>query len=266
MKIWVITTSLVIIFSLNLLWVNGQSVDEYSDLEDKKILLVYGGWEGHQPEKFAGIITQWLEEQGGRVIVSNSTQIYTNQDLINSVDLIIQSITMSELKKNESRGLLKAVKSGVGFAGCHGGAGDAFRSDTEYQYMVGGQFVSHPGGQLEYQVQIVDSLHSITRGIKDFSVHTEQYYMHIDPNNTVLATTHFTSDHHHWIQGTVIPVVWIKHYGKGRVFYSSLGHAPKDITHLQSWKILTRGIEWAANSKSDEHLNLVSPIYQNRNQ
>ncbi|MCY3998458.1 MAG: ThuA domain-containing protein [Flavobacteriaceae bacterium] len=245
-----------------LLSFDGYGQTAKSTLDGKKVLLVYGGWDGHQPKIKSDIMSQWLIQEKAEVIVSNSTEIYADSNVMYNIDLVIQIITMSEIKENEIKGLLDGIKSGIGFAGFHGGMGDSFRSNTQYQYMVGGQFVSHPGGQLNYKVHIIDKQHPITKGMKDYSVHTEQYYMHVDPNNTVLATTVFKSDAHQWIQGAVIPVVWIKYFGKGRVFYSSLGHAPKDIMQPESWEILTRGIRWAAESKFIEHQNLLNPIYE----
>ena len=163
------------------------------------------------------------------------------------VDLIIQHITMSEMSEGESRALQEAVIGGVGLAGCHGGLGDAFRNNTEYQYMIGGQFVKHPGGQVDYTVNITAAENPLVMDIKDFILHSEQYYMHVDPAITILATTRFTGEHDAWIEGIEIPVVWTKPYGKGRVFYSSLGHNKEDFDIPQVWEIITRGITWAAS-------------------
>ena len=257
-----------VLISLILLWVVqtiGAQEKDISELtlENKTVLLVYGGWAGHQPKKFAQIISEWLRDQDAEVIESTSTDVYSDKAIMGKVDLIIQSITMSNLDDKNGSGLFKTIKNGTGFAGCHGGAGDSFRTSTEYQYMLGGQFVSHPEGQVNYQVNIVDQTEPITKNIENFSVRTEQFYMHVDPNIKVLATTIFSGEHHYWIKGSIIPVVWKKHYGKGRVFYSSLGHSPKDITYPESWQILTRGILWAAQSKTVEATSLVSPIYAN---
>jgi type 1 glutamine amidotransferase len=162
-----------------------------------------------------------------------------------SLDLVIQHITMSEMSNRESKDLRDAIARGVGLAGCHGGLGDSFRNDTEYQYMVGGQFVKHPGGQIDYEVTISNSTDPITAGTSDFSLKTEQYYMHFDPNIEILATTSFSGQHDAWIDGVEMPVVWKKTYGKGRVFYSALGHSEDIFEIPEAWNIMTRGIEWA---------------------
>ena len=220
---------------------------DLSSLKDKNILIVYGGWKGHQPEIFANKIAAWLKDKGAKVTLSESTKIYTNQGVMRQVDLIIQHITMSEMSGSESRALQEAVKRGVGLAGCHGGLGDAFRNNTEYQYMIGGQFVKHHGGQVDYTVNITAPENPLVMDIKDFALHSEQYYMHIDPAITILATTQFTGENDAWIEGIEIPVVWTKPYGKGRIFYSSLGHNKEDFDIPQVWEIITRGITWAAS-------------------
>ena len=78
-------------------------------------------------------------------------------------------------------------------------------------------------------------------------MHSEQYYMHVDPGNEVLATTTFDGHVCPWIDGTVMPVIWKRHYGKGRVFYCSLGHNEADfIRRPQIAEIIARGVAWAA--------------------
>ena len=214
-------------------------------MEGKNVLIVYGGWKGHQPEVFAKKIASWLENQKANVTLSESTASYLEKELMQSLDLVIQHITMSKMSNRESKGLRDAIARGVGLAGCHGGLGDSFRNDTEYQYMVGGQFVKHPGGQIDYKVTISNTSDPVTAGINDFNLKTEQYYMHYDPNIEILATTSFSGEHDPWIDGVEMPVVWKKNYGKGRVFYSALGHSEDIFDVPEVWNIMTRGIEWA---------------------
>lgn len=228
----------------------GQSVhqDEAISLKNKNILVVWGGWDGHQPHVFAEKISKWAKQMGAHVIVSDSLGVYSNKDLMDKQDLIIQYWTMGEISKEQSEGLIEAVKNGTGLVGCHGGIGDSFRNNTDYQYMVGGQWVTHPGGKINYSVQISNTGDPVTEGLQDFEIqNTEQYYMHVDPNVRVLATTTFNADHDAWIEGNSMPVVWKKHHDKGPVFYISIGHNPEDFDHPAVWTMLTRGIDWAIN-------------------
>jgi len=220
--------------------------NDFNNLKGKKILVVYGGWEGHQPKVFAEKITKWLLDKKADVKLVQGTSIYTDSNVMNDLDLIIQHITMSKMSPLETKGLISAIARGVGLAGCHGGLGDSFRDNTEYQYMVGGQFVKHPGGEVTYTVNIESKNDPITAGIKDFSLHTEQYYMHIDPNLEVLASTKFSGIHDSWIKGAVVPVVWKKLYGKGRVFYNSIGHSKETFEIPEVWTLIKRGVVWAA--------------------
>jgi type 1 glutamine amidotransferase len=239
-----------------------ERIEAKTDSNGKKVLFVWGGWKGHEPAKCRDLIVPWLESEGFEVVVSNTLDSYLDEELMNSLDLIVQTWTMGEISGKQAKGLLRAVKNnGVGIAGWHGGIGDAFRENVDFQFMVGGQWVAHPGGIIDYEVNIIDDKDPITAGIKDFKMHSEQYYMHVDPANKVLATTTFSSEHAEWIDGAVVPVVWKKIFGKGRVFYSSLGHVAVDLQVPEAWEILTRGIIWASKSKYENTEPLVRSVY-----
>jgi type 1 glutamine amidotransferase len=235
--------------------------DELPSLKGKKVLMVWGGWDGHYPEELTEKVHNWLKTQGAIVTVSDSLGVYTNKEIMEETDLVFQSWTMGQISREQEKGLLEAVKSGAGIAGTHGGLGDSFRNNTEYQFMVGGQWVAHPGGVINYTVEITDKNDPLTKGIDNFEINSEQYSMHVDPNVKVLATTTFNGDHAEWIDGAVVPVVWKKTYGKGRVFYISLGHTPADFEIPGAWEILKRGIKWASGSKYLPREEWMSPVY-----
>jgi uncharacterized protein len=214
--------------------------------KNKKALFVWGGWEGHEPKKCVDIFAPWLKEQGFEVEISNTLDSYLDIEKLKDLDLIVQVFTMASITGEQEKGLLEAVKSGVGLAGWHGGLADSFRQNTAYQFMVGGQWVAHPGGIIDYEVNITNKEHPITTGLSDFKMHSEQYYMHVDPINNVLATTTFSGEYVPWIKGVTMPVVWTKRYGKGKVFYTSLGHVSKDFDVPEAREIVKRGMLWAA--------------------
>lgn len=234
---------------------------ESPSLQGKSVLMVWGGWMGHEPKKCIDIFAPWIKEQGATVTISDTLDIYLNRDLMNSADLIVQVWTMGTITGEQGKALLNAVRNGTGLAGWHGGLADSFRQNTEYQFMVGGQWVAHPGGIIDYEVNIVDHEDPVTKGISDFKMHSEQYYMHVDPNVKVLATTTYNADHADWIDGAVIPVIWKKMYGKGRVFYHSLGHQAVDFGVPEALEITKRGILWAAESKYSPAEKWIQPVY-----
>ena len=214
----------------------------------KSALLVWGGWEGHEPGQCTEIFAAWLQGQGFDVEVSDSLDAFVDLEKMKSLDLVVPLWTMGTIGKEQEAPLLEAVKAGVGIGGWHGGMGDAFRQNTMYQFMVGGQFVWHPSGMVDFEVKILNRTDPITAGIHDFHMHSEQYYMHVDPNNEVLATAAFSGSYGQvdWVQGAVIPVVWKKRFGRGRVFYSAMGHHAKDFDVPELREIVQRGLLWAA--------------------
>jgi hypothetical protein len=218
----------------------------------KKALFVWGGWDGHEPKQCVDIFAPYLEKQGFEVEISNSLDSYVDPAKMKSLDLIVQSFTMASITPEQEKGLEEAVKAGVGLAGWHGGLADSFRSNVEYEFMVGGQWVAHPGGVIPYMVNIIDHSDPITKGLADFKMNSEQYYMQVDPINEVLATTTFSGEHASWIKGAVVPVIWKKMYGKGRVFYTSLGHVAKDFDVPQAREIVNRGMLWAARVTGED--------------
>lgn len=214
----------------------------------KKVLMVAGGWEGHEPQKAVAVFAPLLREKGFEVEISESLDVYTDEAKMRALNLVVPCWTMGEITPEQSGGLTAAIASGIGLAGWHGGMGDSFRSDTNYQFMVGGQFVAHPGNIRGYGVQITDKDSEITRGISDFQMKSEQYFLHVDPSNHVLATTVFSgeNDDAPWTRGVQMPVAWTKTWGQGRVFYCSLGHVAADFDVLQARELTLRGMLWAA--------------------
>ena len=213
----------------------------------KTALINWGGWDGHEPEACAELFADLLREKDFEVKVVSDLEVYTDETYMQSLELIVPAWTMSEISDEQEAGLLKAIRSGVGLAGWHGGMADSFRNRVEYQFMVGGQWVAHPGNIISYKVEIIEA-DPITEGLADFEMNSEQYYMHVDPGNEVLATTTFSGEYGdaHWIAGTVMPVVWKRYFGKGRVFYSSLGHVRKDFDVPEAREMMLRGMLWAA--------------------
>jgi len=211
----------------------------------REAMIVWGGWSGHEPDQGAKIVSDMLTEHGFKVRVETSTRAFADP-AIADLSLIVPIITMAKIEKDELSNLTGAVRGGVGLAGFHGGMCDAFREAVDYQFMTGGQWVAHPGNVIDFRVNIIKPDDPVTKGIGDFDYHSEQYYMHVDPSNEVLATTTFTGEHAPWIDGVVMPVAWKRRHGKGRVFYSALGHVASEFQVPQMRTLLERGMLWAA--------------------
>ena len=173
------------------------------------------------------------------------TEAFRDPDL-SRYDLIVPVITMSTIEKEEVENLCKTVEKGTGLAGFHGCMCDSFRNSVEYQFMTGGQWVAHPGNIIDFSVEIRPTEDPITEGIQNFPYKSEQYFMHVDPSNEVLATTTFTGEHCSWVKGVKMPVVWKRTHGVGRVFYSALGHVAEEFKVREMATMFERGMLWAA--------------------
>lgn len=217
----------------------------------KRVLIVRGGWDGHTPVESTDLFAGVLREEGHDVEVSDSLDSYLDAAKLRATDLIVQCVTMSKISNEQWTGLNDAVRAGTGFAGWHGGIVDSFRENTDYQWMTGGQWVSHPGNCIPaYEVKITAPEHEIMRGIGNFTLpDTEQYYLHMDPAVKVLCTTRFSGEHGDatlYPAGTVMPYAWTRQWGKGRIFVAAWGHTYKDFEVPEAREIVRCGLLWAA--------------------
>ena len=213
----------------------------------KQALIVYGGWPGHDPKGVAALFADILEKEGVGVTLSDTLEAFDGD--LSGYDLIVPIWTMGEISPSQCANVMKAVANGAGLAGCHGGMCDAFRGCTDWQFMTGAQWVAHPGNAIDYRVTLRHAGDSpLTRGISDFDVHSEQYYILVDPCVNVLAVTEYTHKDGLASENGVfsIPVVYTKTWGKGRVYYNSLGHDHTLFENIpEAAELMRRGFLWA---------------------
>jgi type 1 glutamine amidotransferase len=211
----------------------------------KRALIVWGGWAGHEPEASAETVAGFLRADGFAVDVT-SDYARLGDDRIGGYDLVIPIITNDEIDRDIVRRLSDAVRAGTGLGGHHAAMATSFRSVVEFHYLCGVQWVAHPGNIIDFHVDITRPDDPIVSGIADFDYRSEQYYLHYDPSIEILATTTFSGQHDEVTRGVVMPVVFKRRFGKGRIFYSALGHVPAELAHPAAQTILRRGLGWAA--------------------
>ncbi len=220
----------------------------------KKGLIFQGGWDGHEPKLTSRRFAAMLEKHGYACEISDTQECLRDLDRLMDLDIIVACWTMGKIDHKLVQNVSKAVASGVGLAGCHGGMCDSFREDTEWQFITGGQWISHPGGDgIDYEVNVRRGSSPIVEGVEDFHVCSEHYYLHVDPAIEVLATTRFPKVTYYHISNKPIdmPVVWTKYWGNGRVFYNSLGHHDDVFDKSPNAAVLMeRGLVWAAEGKA----------------
>jgi len=210
-----------------------------------KALIVYGGWKGHEPAEVSAVFEQELLARGLDVERSDTLESLNDADALKALDLIVPHWTMGDISNEQWTALDQAVRGGVGIAGVHGGMGDSMRGCLGFQWMVGGQFVGHPTVG-EYEVHLTDTAHPITSQLpRVFTYNSEQYYQIVDPGITVLAEAPYDYDG----RRIIMPCIWTKTWGKGRVFYSALGHCARefaDFPHVLEMTV--RGMLWACGA------------------
>jgi len=213
-----------------------------------RALMVRGGWAGHEPVACTELFRDFLQDNGFELSTADSLDVYTDHDALAAADLIIQCWTGGRFTPEQENGLIERIRAGAGFAGWHGGVLATGYEASRYQYLIGGRFLFHPGDFVDHTVDITGT-HPIVDGLAAFAVRTEQYYCHVDPALDVLATTTFAGHRDApETAGVVMPVVWTRRFGAGRVFVSTLGHSPADLRVPQTRTLTERGLLWAAGS------------------
>ena len=210
----------------------------------RKAIIVWGGWQGHEPEQCADIVGDLLREDGFAVEVTGDLGIF-GSPLLAQADLLVPVITGESLEKAHADALLDAVRGGLGLGGHHGSLATSFKESWPFRYVSGVTWVAHPGNIIDFRVAVTRQDDSVMEGIPDFDYRSEQYYLHYDPTVEILATTTFTGAYDSAARNVVMPVVFKRHFGAGRVFYSALGHVAAEFDHPYMPLILRRGLAWA---------------------
>lgn len=236
----------------------------------KRAIILCGGWPGHDPEAISSRFEDILKREGCAVETVRSTAFFADAARLRRYDLLVPVWSYSgqnDLPDVWMVNLADAVSDGMGIAGCHGGMCDAFRESVLWQFLTGAQWVAHPSVPFyhctpcvsspegaffrDYRVRFVDRESPLTRGLSDFDMHSELYWLHIDPSVHVLAETTLSrqGDEYapHLSDGDVtMPVAYTRHWGRGRVFYSALGHSDAEFDRFPTaLELMRRGLLWA---------------------
>lgn len=211
----------------------------------KKALIVWGGMALHTPERGARVIQDLLEAEHFECVITSDYDALGDPSVA-SHDLVVPVITDGTLESAKMDNLIQAIRAGTGLAGYHMGLATSFRSSVPFRYAASVYWVQHPGDIITYRVDVTRPDHPIMQGIESFEHTSEQYYLNYDPAVEVLATTTFSGEFHPWRKNVVMPVVFTTMQGKGRVFYSSLGHTADELDIPNVRTILTRGLLWAS--------------------
>ncbi|HWQ91824.1 MAG TPA: ThuA domain-containing protein, partial [Clostridia bacterium] len=177
---------------------------------------------------------------------------------LKTYDAIIFANTTGDLPVPDKAAFLEWIKSGKGFVGMHS-ATDTFHGYPEFIEMIGGEFKSH-GAQVEVEAINQDQSCPACRHLGEtWKVYDEIYLFKNFDASKVHGLLTLDKQPNDKTPGNY-PVAWCKEYGKGRVFYTSLGHrediwdanTPADFKRMNSKEIalayqqhILGGIKWA---------------------
>lgn len=156
-------------------------------------------------------------------------------------------LPMSSVQK---AALLDFVRAGRGFLGVHS-ATDTFYAWPDYLDLIGGTFDGHPWHQV-VTIQVADSsdptvaflgnslqFNDEIYQIRDFDVHGSKVLLRLDPNSVDLEKDGVHRRPYGW------PLAWKRSFGKGRVFYSALGHEASVWQDPRYQRMITNAILWS---------------------
>ena len=199
-----------------------------------KVLFMVGGG-AHDFQSLPPILKQRLEGTGDFAVTITEDREKLTTLSRDGWHVALFYTQGGDLTPAQEEGLTDFVSSGRGYAGIHC-ASDSFKSSDAYFKLVGGQFSGHGYGT--FTVKITARRHPITKGMADFEIEDETYNHEFYPQAKVQVLARRATDQE--------PSVWVQNYGKGRVFYTGLGHGKEAFENPSFQMLMIRGISWAA--------------------
>jgi len=156
-----------------------------------------------------------------------------------------------DLNARQKADLLSFVRDeGKGFVAAHTGT-TAFMSWPEFADMIGGQYDDHPWGVTTAPVITEDPTFPATAHFSASFIFTDEFYQtkafSRDKSRVLLRLdmSKLPANPNVRITNGDFPLAWAKMYGKGRVFYSSLGHDAKTWDNPDVYRMYFEAIKWA---------------------
>jgi len=218
--------------------------------KDIRVVLVTGG--GHDFKKFTVTIEKLFEQVGGIKIVQRlepgkdgpDAHILKLSELRNEdADVVIFYTVGYKLDPIREKALEQFVDNGGGLVAIHC-ASASFGSSATWLRLVGARFAGHYKGLHKLEIKITDPAHPIMKGVEPFTIVDEEYnHSFAKVEMHVLAEF---KERPEGSKGKNNDIVWTRNVGKGRVFYSALGHGP-EAWGTPAWqKMVLQGICWSA--------------------
>ncbi len=204
--------------------------------EKKNVLMVIGG--PHHPFEACAEIARDLLDRSGRYELTVTDDRDALAGSLDGYDAVMIYTCGGTFSDAAQRSLLDYVRAGGGLVAVHS-ANAVSDACTDYIRLVGSQFDTHPRDHQFEAVRVVDDTHQATTRLSDFSMDEELYILkNVREDVRVLADTMVASRR--------MPVLYARNEGKGRVFYTALGHGEQQWRVSSFQRSLLHGLDWAA--------------------
>jgi hypothetical protein len=206
----------------------------------------------HEVIPLSQAIVQQLGQDSGAftVTATEDVAVFTSENLRHYGVVMFYTTGELPLSPAQKAAFLDFVRSGHGFIGVHS-ATDTFYAWPDYLALIGGYFNNHPWHQsvtidvvdpgnplvgfLGPSLQIADEIYQIG----DFDYRRSHVLLRLDPASVDLAAGGVQRRFYGW------PLAWTRAYGRGRVFYTALGHDPSVWRDPCYQRLLTNAVLWA---------------------
>jgi len=211
------------------------------------------------------LLTEWGDKSGFEVICTKDPAVFDGD--LNQFDAFAFYTTGKPISTEQKQKLLDAIKAGKPFIGIHS-ATDTFcipdSPDVDpYTAMIGAEFSMHDQQQKAKNLVVSPNFPGV-QGLGESFELTEEWYPFIkfakDLHVILVQETEGMTGPHY--QRPPYPATWAHTYGKGRVFYTSLGHREDVWENKIFQQILLGGIAWAlGNAKAEipPNIDQVTP-------
>ena len=203
--------------------------------------LIFVGTEGiyHDHEGNGKYLTKMLNETDD--ITADFSRDYNVLAVgLDAYQTVLFYTDVGELTSEQEDGLLNYIKSGGGFFGLHTAAA-SFRDSEGYHGMLNGFFNGH-SPYMDFTVNVSDANHPISKGLDDYEVKDELYYLKHNPD-----TSHHLMHAYDNTKDETHVMAYHHTYGKGRVFYYALGHDMVVLENPSFQEVIRRGVLWVGN-------------------
>ena len=198
------------------------------------------------------ILSEIGPKHGLEIVCSQDPKVFDGD--LDQYDVIAFYTSGNCISEEAKKKLLAAIEAGKGFVGIHA-ATDSFRTAgiDPYIAMLGGEFLGH-GSQQKATMKVVSPKFPGVAGLGDGFEMAEEWYASCKfaPDLHVILVQETDGMHDAQYQRPPFPATWARMHGKGRVFYTSMGHREDVWTNPTFQQVLLGGLAWAARNAGDD--------------